>query len=112
MKLSELARLTGARVEGATEEIEITGAAGLDEATEGHVTFLANPRYTPRVNTTRASAVYLSENVQTERNNISILRVKDAYLAYTRALRVFHPEPEIKPFIHPSAAIDATAHIA
>ena len=110
MKLSELANLTGARVEG--PDVEIVGAAGLDEATEGHVTFLANPRYTPRVNTTRASAVYLSENVQTERNNISILRVKDAYLAYTRALRVFHPEPEIKPFIHPSAAIDATAHIA
>ena len=111
MKLSELAELTGARVEGAADDIEIAGAAGLDEATEGHVTFLANPRYTPRVNTTRASAIYLSEEAPTEKQ-IAILRVKDPYLAYTRALRVFYPEPEIKPFIHPSAVIDASAQIA
>ena len=111
MKLSELAELTGARVEGAHDDIEIVGAAGLDEATEGHVTFLANPRYTPRVNTTRASAIYLSEEAQTERQ-IAILRVKDPYLAYTRALRIFYPEPEIKPFIHPSAVIDPSATIA
>lgn len=111
MKLSELAALTGARLEGTTDDIEITGAAGLDEASEGHVTFLANPRYTPRVNTTRASAVYLSEDAITDRR-ISILRVKDPYLAYTRALRIFHPEPEFQPLIHPSAAIDPTAQLA
>jgi len=109
MKLSELAQLTGARVEGV--DIEITGAAGLDEAGDGHVTFLANPRYTPRVNTTRASAIYLSEEATTERQ-ISILRVKDPYLAYTRALRIFYPEPGVEPFIHPSAVIDPSAQIA
>jgi UDP-3-O-[3-hydroxymyristoyl] glucosamine N-acyltransferase len=111
MKLSELAQLTGARVDGQNEDIEINGAAGLDEAGEGHVTFLANPRYTPRVNTTRASAIFLSEDAQTDRN-IAILRAKDPYLAYTRALRVFHPEPELEPFIHPSAVIDPSARIA
>ncbi|HEU4770303.1 MAG TPA: UDP-3-O-(3-hydroxymyristoyl)glucosamine N-acyltransferase [Pyrinomonadaceae bacterium] len=110
MKLSELAALTGARVEGTTDDIEITGAAGLDEATTGHVTFLANPRYTPRVNTTRASAVYLSEDAQTDKQ-ISILRVKDPYLAYTRALRIFYPEPEFQPLIHPSAVIDPSAQL-
>src|ERR671928_29067 len=60
MKLSELARQTGAQVEG-DPELEIRGAAGLDEAEAGHVTFLANPRYTPRLQTTRASAVYVGE---------------------------------------------------
>jgi UDP-3-O-[3-hydroxymyristoyl] glucosamine N-acyltransferase len=111
MRLSELAELTGARVEGATDEMEIVGAAGLDEAGEGQVTFLANPRYTPRVNTTRASAIYLSEEAATEKQ-IAILRVKDPYLAYTRALRVFNPEAELEPFIHPSAVIDPTARLA
>jgi len=111
MKLSELAQLTGAQIEPEIGDVEITGAAGLDEASEGHVTFLANPRYTPRVNTTRASAIYLGENVQTDRN-IAILRAKDPYLAYTRALRIFHPEPELEPFIHSSAVIDPTARVA
>ena len=111
MKISELAERTGARVEGASEDIEITGAAGMDEAASGHVTFLANPRYTPRVNTTRASAIYLSEEAQTDRQ-IAILRVKDPYLAYTRALRIFNPEAELEPFVHPSAVIDPTARVA
>ena len=110
MRLSELAQLTDARVEG-SEDVEIHGAAGLDEASEGHVTFLANPRYTPRVNTTNASAIYLSEDAQTDRR-IAILRVKDPYLAYTRALRIFHPEPTFEPHIHPSAVIDPSARVA
>jgi UDP-3-O-[3-hydroxymyristoyl] glucosamine N-acyltransferase len=109
MKLSELAEKTGARVEG--EDVEITGAAGLDEAREGHVTFLSNPRYTPRVKTTTASAIYLAEDIQTDRQ-ISILRVKDPYLAYTRALRIFYPERSITAFIDPSAVIDSSAVIA
>jgi UDP-3-O-[3-hydroxymyristoyl] glucosamine N-acyltransferase len=111
MKLYELAQLTAARVEGTNNDIEITGAAGLDEAGEGQVTFLANPRYTPRVNTTRASAIFLSEDATTERP-IAILRTKDPYLAYTRALRLFHPDPQVNPVIHPSAVIDPSAKIA
>ena len=111
MKISELAERTGARVEGLSDDIEITSAAGLDEAGEGQVTFLANLRYTPRVNTTNASAIYLSEETQTERQ-IAILRVKDPYLAYTRALRIFNPEAELEPFVHPSAVIDPTARVA
>lgn len=109
MKLSELASQTGARIEG--KDIEIVGAAGLDEAQEGHVTFLANPRYTPKVNTTFASAIYLAEDVKTEKE-ISILRVKDPYLAYTRALRIFFPDEPIAPFIHSTAVIDPTARVA
>jgi UDP-3-O-[3-hydroxymyristoyl] glucosamine N-acyltransferase len=111
MKLSELAELTGARLEGATDDVEISGAAGLDEASEGQITFLSNPRYTPRVNSTRASAIYLSEDVSTDKQ-IAILRVKDPYLAFTRALRVFHPEAELEAFIHPAAVIDPTARLA
>jgi UDP-3-O-[3-hydroxymyristoyl] glucosamine N-acyltransferase len=111
MKLSELATLTGARIDGGTDEIEIFGAAGLDDARQGQVTFLANPRYTPRVNSTLASAIYVAEDAQIEKR-ISILRAKNPYLAYTRALRLFFPEPELQPFIHPTAVIDATAQIS
>jgi UDP-3-O-[3-hydroxymyristoyl] glucosamine N-acyltransferase len=113
MKISELARLTGARLEGAEDgaELELTGAAGLDDAGPGQVTFLANPRYTPRLNTTRASAVYVAEGVEVSRA-LPLLRAKDPYLAYTRALRLFHPEPQVEPFIHPTASIDTSARVA
>src|SRR5437660_3801488 len=111
MKLSELAAATGARLEGIGGEIEITGAAGLTEAGTGHVTFLANPRYATHVKTTRASAIYVGEDVKVERD-VALLRAADPYLAYTRALILFHPEPDFTAFIHPSAVIDATARIA
>jgi UDP-3-O-[3-hydroxymyristoyl] glucosamine N-acyltransferase len=111
MKLSELAVLTAARMDGDSGELEITGAAGLDDAQPGDVTFLANPRYTSRVNTTQASAIYLSEDARIDRE-IPILRAANPYLAYTRALRLFHPEPEFAPFVHESAVIDPSATVA
>ena len=111
MKLEELARLTGARVEEKFSDVEVVGAAGLDEADAGQVSFLANPRYTPRVQTTRASAIYVGEDVETGRDDIAVLRTRDPYLAYTRALRVFHPEPLFEPLIHPSAIIDPSARV-
>src|ERR1044072_1423487 len=111
MKLSELAALTAASVDQTSGDIEITGAAGLDDAGPGEVTFLANPRYTPRVNSTKAAAIYLSETAPVDRD-IPVLRAKDPYLAYTRALRLFHPEPAFVAFIHESAVIDPTAKVA
>jgi UDP-3-O-[3-hydroxymyristoyl] glucosamine N-acyltransferase len=111
MKLSELARLTSATIEGNGDDIDISGAAGLDEAKAGEVTFLANPRYTPRVNSTAASAIYLAEDAKIEKQ-ICVLRANDPYLAYTRALRLFHPDTALEPSVHPSAVIDETARIA
>ena len=111
MKLSELAALTAAQMDRASVDLEITGAAGLDDAGAGDVTFLANPRYTPRVNTTQASAIYLSEDAQIDRE-ISVLRARDPYLAYTRALRLFHPERQFTPFVHETAVIDPSATVA
>ena len=111
MRLVELAEQTNAQLEG-DGEVDINGVAGLDEAMPGHVTFLANPRYTPRMQTTRASAIYLAEGVATGRNDLAVLRARDPYLAYTRALRLFHPEPAFESFIHPAAVIDSSAHVA
>jgi UDP-3-O-[3-hydroxymyristoyl] glucosamine N-acyltransferase len=112
MKISELAAATGARAEGNFDEVEIHGAAGLDEASPGQVSFLANPRYTSRLKTTAATAVYVGEDVQTDRDDIVVLRARDPYLAYTRALRLFWPSSLIEPFIHETAVIDSTAQVA
>ncbi len=110
MKLSELAAKTGARVEG-DASIEIEDAAGLDQAGPGQVTFLANPRYTSKVQITRASAIYVGSDVDVARNDIAVLRANDPYLAFTRAMILFHPPASLEPHIHPSAAIDQTARV-
>ena len=112
MKLSILAEKTFSRIVRGDENLEIESAAGLDIAENGQITFLANPKYTPQIKNTRASAIFLNENVTFDREDIAVLHAKDAYLAYTRALRLFNPEPEITAFIHPAAVIDETAQIA
>jgi UDP-3-O-[3-hydroxymyristoyl] glucosamine N-acyltransferase len=112
MKLSELAAQTFANIEQGDPDMEIRSAAGLDIAAPGDITFLANPKYTPQIQETRASAIFLNESVALDRRDIAVLRAKDAYLAYTRALRLFNPEPEISASVHPSAVIHETANLA
>jgi UDP-3-O-[3-hydroxymyristoyl] glucosamine N-acyltransferase len=112
MKLAELAKAARASIESGAEDIEIKGAAGLDIAGEGEVTFLANPKYTPQVASTGASAIFVSEGVDIARDDLAVLRSEDAYVSYTLALRAFHPEPELDPFIHPTAVIDPSADVA
>lgn len=111
MKLSELAERTVSIIANGSPDLEITAAAGLDIAGEGDITFLANPKYTPQISSTRASAIFLDEKTETNRDDIAVLHARDPYLAYTRALRLFHPEPAIKPFRHSSAVIDASANV-
>ncbi|HMM78566.1 MAG TPA: UDP-3-O-(3-hydroxymyristoyl)glucosamine N-acyltransferase [Pyrinomonadaceae bacterium] len=111
MKLLELAEKTDSTIESGDANIEIVSAAGLDLAGEGEVTFLANPKYTAQIGETRASAIFLGEGIVTNREDIAILRTKDPYLAYTKALRAFFPVDELKPFIHSSAVIDPTATV-
>ena len=109
MKLSELAELTSSTIEIGDPSLEIASAAGLDRADNGDITFLANPKYTPQIRETRASAIFLNLGVEAGRDDLAVVRCQDAYLAYTRALRAFYPDTPIDPGVHPSAVIDSSA---
>jgi UDP-3-O-[3-hydroxymyristoyl] glucosamine N-acyltransferase len=111
MKLSELAKLTGATCNLIDGDIEISGAAGVDQASAGQVTFLSNPRYTSRVKDTAASAIYVTEDFETARDDLALLRAKDPYLAFTRALIAFQPQRDFKPLLDPSALVDSSTRI-
>ena len=112
MKLADLADKTGSSIEQGDPALEIVSTAGLDIAGTGEITFLANPKYTPQIKTTGPSAIFLNDGIAIGRDDIAVLRAKDAYLAYTRAMRLFFPEEVIKPFVHPTAVVDETADIA
>jgi UDP-3-O-[3-hydroxymyristoyl] glucosamine N-acyltransferase len=112
MILADLAREISCTLESGSPNLDITSAAGLDIAGCSDVSFLANPKYTPQVTSTRAGAVILNEGVDAGRNDIAVLRAKDAYVAYTLALRLFFPQPKLVPGIHPTAVIDETARVA
>jgi UDP-3-O-[3-hydroxymyristoyl] glucosamine N-acyltransferase len=108
MKLGELATRLGAELRG-DPELEVTGVKGIEEAGPSEVTFVANPRYAGLARKTGAAAVL----VEPEFPEISAatLRLKNPYLAFSRALGLFYQPPSYPPGIHPTAVIDPTAEV-
>src|SRR5690242_5356220 len=109
MRLAELASALGARLENGSADTDITGTAGIEEAVTGHVTFVANPKYAAAAKTTKASAVIVDENFPTIPT--AMLRSKNSYLAFARAIELFYRPPQYAPGIHPTAAVHSSARI-
>ena len=108
MKLREIAERLGCRLEG-DGDIQITGVAGMEHAGEGELTFLANPKYAPKVKNTKASAILVSESVGGL--PIASLVSGNPYLDFARALGCFYQPPKPAPGIHPLASIAPSATI-
>ena len=108
MKLGELATKLGAELRG-DAELEITGVKGIEEAGPAEVTFVANPKYAALARKTRAAAVLVEPEFP--EIEAATLRLKNPYLAFSRALGFFYQPPAYAPGIHPMAVIDATAVI-
>jgi len=108
MKLAELAQRLGAECHGKADSV-ITGVAGIEEAGPGHVTFVANPKYAGLAKRTKAGAVLVAPDFP--EIEASTLRIKNPYLAFAKAIEIFHPAPSYAPGIHPTAVIDPTAQI-
>jgi UDP-3-O-[3-hydroxymyristoyl] glucosamine N-acyltransferase len=108
MKLSEIATALGCELTG-EGEIEISGVAGLEEAGPHELTFLSNPRYLPRLKTTRAAAIIVGREAGPP--GIPALVSENPYLDFARALELFHLPPRPQPGIHPTAVIAATARL-
>ena len=108
MKLAELAQRLGAECHGNPDSV-ITGVAGIEEAGPGHVTFVANPKYAGLAKRTKAGAVLVAPDFP--EIEASTLRIKNPYLAFAKAIEIFHPAPSYAAGIHPTAVIDPTAQI-
>lgn len=106
MKLQEIAERLGCELAG-DGNVEITGVAGMEHAGPTELTFLANPKYAPKVKQTRAAAILVTEPVP----GLSSLVSKNPYHDFARALAFFYQPPRPQPGIHPQAAIAATAVI-
>jgi UDP-3-O-[3-hydroxymyristoyl] glucosamine N-acyltransferase len=108
--LEELARLVDGEIVGETD-VEITGVAGIKEAREGEITFLANSKYESYLATTRASAVIADREDGSPK---PIIKVSNPYLAFLKVMSLFsgdHPE-RLQRGIHPTAIVAKSARIA
>lgn len=106
--VGELAERIGAELVG-EPDLEIRGAATIDTAGEGDVSFLASRRYLRHVDSTRATALIVArefENLQVPEGT-ALLKVDNAHLALARALELLYPEEPMEPGIAPTARLGA-----
>lgn len=116
MTLGELAERLGAElVAGEGEDaasaarLPVTGVAGIERASATEVTFVANPKYAGLARKSKAAAVIVEPEFGTVAT--TTLRIKNPYLAFARAIEIFHPPPHYAPGIHPTAVIAENARL-
>jgi UDP-3-O-[3-hydroxymyristoyl] glucosamine N-acyltransferase len=105
VRLAELAARLGCELRGDGER-DVRGVAGLDEAGPGELSFLANPRYAGKLETTRAEAVVVGPGHATRG---PALVSDNPYLTFARAVALLRPTPPPAAGVHPSAQVDASA---
>lgn len=109
MKLAQIASALDARLENGSPDTDITGVAGVEQALAGQLAFVANPKYAVAARNTKASAVIVAEDFPAIAT--AMLRSKNPYLTFARAIALFHPSSKYEPGIHPTAVIHPSARI-
>ena len=106
---SEIAEQVGGEVVG-DGSIELAGFAQADVAKPGDLTFAENEKYFRLAEESQASAILAPEEFASETK--TVIRVKNARIAFARVLPLLFPEKKFSPGIHPSAVIADSAQVA
>lgn len=108
--LKEIARLVDGELIG-DGRIEITGVCGIEDAGVGDITFVSNPKYLSRINSTKASAVIVSQDMRPQKK--SVIQTKNPSLAFAKIVSLLAPEDTKHPKgIHPQAVIGENVKLA
>ena len=104
LTLQELADRIDGKVEG-DGQVVITGAAPIQSATDGEISFVVNDRYVKYLATTHAAAVVLDE--KTECSRLPVLRHPNPYLAFAYIIDLLYPDlPLVSPGTDPTAVVE------
>ena len=93
--------------------IEIFNISKIEEGSKGSLTFLANPKYTEFIYTTKASAAIVSSDFEpTERIELTLIKVKDPYSSFTTILELFDKDLSKRKGISQLTDIDKSSKIS
>lgn len=88
MTTGVLASMIKGAVDG-NSNILLNGFAKIEEAVEGQLSFIANPKYAHYIETTKASALLVSNTFEHDNpKNVTLIRVEDPYSTLAELLRV------------------------
>lgn len=106
---AQIASLINGKVEGNPETV-VDNLAKIEEATEGALCFLANPKYEDYIYSTQASIVIVSNGFEAKGPiSPTLVRVADAYSGFALLLEKYN---EIKASMSGKSGIEASAHIS
>lgn len=98
--------------------MSVNQLAKIEDALSGSLSFLANPKYEQFLYSTQASIIIVNENqVLSQPVNATLIRVKDAYSAFSILLEQYNSIKldkkgiEEQSFIHPSAQVGKNVYI-
>ena len=81
-KIKKIAEIFDAKIVG-DEETIITGISDIENAEKGDITFLSNIKYRKYIDSTKASAIIVDEEVElTNNSKLTFLIVKDSYSSF------------------------------
>jgi len=101
--LKEIAEFIDGELVG-NGNIIITGISGIKEASEGDITFVANPKYLALIETTHASAIITPSDIEV--TSKPIIRTQSPSLAFAKLVSFIAPsEAKHIKGIHPSAVL-------
>jgi len=104
LTVAEISERLGASFEG-DGALEISEVAGIRQAQEGAISFIANPRYAPDVEKTKASAVVVDMNWDRP-CSAALIRVDNPDAAFAKVAQWFAPLPVTYPAgVHPTAYV-------
>lgn len=96
-------------------DVEITGAASIDEATSGTLSYIEGAKFASFVGKTSASALILPQDktlqVQADDRNIAWIATPNPRLLFAQAIALFYQPYRPQPEIHPTAVIHPTAKV-
>jgi UDP-3-O-[3-hydroxymyristoyl] glucosamine N-acyltransferase len=94
-------------------DIDIFNISKIEEGSKGSLTFLANPKYTEFIYTTKASAAIVSSDFEpTERIELTLIKVKDPYSSFTTILELFDKDLSKRKGISQLTNVDKSSKIS
>lgn len=110
LTLKEIAGIVNGKIIG-QEDCVIVGVGAIQDAMVGHISFLGNKKYTHYLKDTKASAIFVGEDINVEEyKGKNLIVVKDPQLAFAKMLVLIDKQrlDKIKPGVSPKATIEQT----
>lgn len=103
--VAQLAQILNGSIDG-DESLVIRGASKIDEAVEGNISFITNPKYVSAIYDTSASAVLVGKSLELAKAiPATLVRVDDVNLSMQKLLGLFSQEQVERSGISPKSSL-------